>query len=187
MGGMVITDSMAFAASSLLAAVVLLVIAYAMKAAAATHTRRKGLRLRGMAKDLEGQCAGLEARLAEVQADLRVLEAEEAALVIETTQARRTCTIAAQDTFEIIHEVGTPGSGNAAFDVEILLSPAAMNQGPAATQTEPRVWSRRNIARIWAPSPQEALQLAGRVFPVRYGYVITRFLNASIPGFAEPT
>lgn len=178
---MELSEGMVFAGSSLLAAVALFAVSLWMNAAAHTHTARRTLRIKQATRRLEGECGELRERLAELEAETRKHEAEEKALATETTQLRKACAVAAMDTFEVVHEVGTPSGNTVRFDVEVLLSGAAMSEGPAAAQIDPRVWTMRNVAQVWAPSPQEALQMVGRVFPARYGFVVTRFLNADTP------
>ena len=178
---MELTNELAFSATTLLTAVGLFAVAIWMNASANTHTARKTLKIKKLTKQLEIDCDELMTRLNELQPEWRKLEAEEKALGTENTQLRKSCAVAAMDTFDIVHEVGTPSGSTARFDVEVLLSPAAMQEGPAAAQNDPRIWVLRNIAQIWAPTPYEALQMAGRAFPARYGFVVTKFLNAQMP------
>lgn len=184
---MELTNELAFTATTLTAAVALFAVAIWMNASANTHTARKTLKIKRLTRQLETDCEELTARIAELQPDLRKLAAEEKALATENTQIRKSCAAALQDTFDVVHEVGSPSGGTARFDAEILLSPAAMQEGPAAAQNDPRVWALRNIAQVWAASPYDALQAAGRAFPARYGFVVSKFLNAQMPSEAmEP-
>lgn len=178
---MQLTSELAFSATTVLAAVGLFVVAIWMNASANTHTARKTLKIKKLTRQLEADCEELVNRMNELQPEARKLEAEEKAFGTENTQLRKSCAAAAMDTFDIVHELGSPNAGTTRFDVEILLSPAAMQEGPAAAQNDPRIWALRNVAHIWAGSPYEALQMAGRAFPSRYGFVVTKFLNAQLP------
>ncbi len=178
---MELTNELAFSATTLLAAIGLFAVAIWMNASANTHTVRKTLKIKKLTRQLEADCEELMNRLNELQPDSRKLEAEEKALGTENTQLRKSCAAAMLDTFDIVHEIGTPAGGATCYEVEILLSPAAMQEGPAAAQNDPRIWALRNIAHIWSTSPYEALQAAGRAFPARYGFVVTKFLNAQMP------
>jgi hypothetical protein len=180
--GPFLDDSVVFAATLFLTAVGLFIVSTWMLAAARSNTLRKTILIKRETRQLEGECAALDEQLIDLRARYRMVEAEERAIATEVAQLRRSCAAAAQDTFEIVHEVGTPAEGVGSFVVEVLLNDMALTEGPAASQLEPRVWAVRNIVQIWAPGQDEALQMAGRAFPSRFGYVITRFVDASSSG-----
>ncbi len=180
-----ITDAMAFSATIMLVAVLMVILAVGMGWAARTHTARHTVRLKLLTRQLTGECETLAEELGKVQASNRQLDAEDKALATEAMQLRKACAVAAQDTFQVVHELGAPTGGNRRLDVEIVISAAALNEGPAAAQVDPRMWAWKNVAHIWAPGPTEALHMAARAFPSRYGYVVTRVLTPgyqSLPG-----
>jgi len=170
-------DILAFAGSLATMAVLLFAVAVGLRLSAASHTRRRGGELRRRKKELEADCQGLLDRLGVMEGDLRKLEAEEQALLTETAQLRKTLAAASADTFEIVHELGQPGAGLSRYEVEVVLSPAALGDGTVGLRTDPRLWQVRNVAHLWARTQREALEMAGRAFPARFGFVVTRFLN----------
>lgn len=175
-----ITDAMAFSATIMAVAVLMVILAVGMGWASRTHTARNTVRLKLLTRQLTGECEGLAEELGKLQTANRQLDAEDKALATEATQLRKACAVAAQDTFQVVHELGAPTGGNRRLDVEIVISAAALNEGPAAAQVDPRVWAWKNVAQIWAPGPTEALHMAARAFPSRYGYVVTKVLT---PGY----
>lgn len=170
-----IDQGTAFAITMLITAIGLFVLSLLMKSRAVGHAARKSAEIMRMTRELETVCTDLAARCTDRGKELKKREAEHKAIAMEIMQIQKTIATAAADSFQVIHEIGTPDAGARSFDIEIVLSEQAMTEG--AVKVNPKLWAVRNVAQVWAPDEREAVRAAGRAFPSRYGFVVTRVLT----------
>lgn len=68
-----------------------------------------------------------------------------------------------------VHEVGDPREGSTRYLVELTREAPSQRSGEIRVPVSP-LWSRPNIAEVWAHTHEEALQLVDTAFPTKQGF-----------------
>lgn len=118
--------------------------------------------LRNELDQARAQTAETEAAIEEGQARLGMLVAERERLAGLTRSVQA-------DRVELVHEIGMPDGGPAPFRCLLRTAPDFARIDPRHVVFAREIWQRRNVAHIWADTPEAAYALLQRSFPARSG------------------
>lgn len=125
-------------------------------------------------------------RAADVAARADAQQAALDRLLAEQKQIGRFIASVEQSRIEMVHEIGEPAGNAVLFTCELHRMPELPNAefgragGSRSVFARP-VWERRNVAHIWAETPEEAMDAVHRAFDARTGIVPTRLRRAEVP------
>lgn len=107
-------------------------------------------------------------------------------LLAEQKQISRCVETVENSRVEMVHEVGAPADKAVLFTCELHRLPDLPSTDFGRTGG-PRfvfaraIWDRRNVASIWAETPDAAMDAVRRAFDARTGVVPTRLRRAEVP------
>ncbi|WP_188259450.1 hypothetical protein [Azospirillum tabaci] len=138
-----------------------------------TTASRKALvrrKLDAQAVDL----AALGRRIEDAQAESAVRQ--EALDRLTAERGRLTGLIASVKASKIalVHEVGDAQSGAQRYESELRTVPEFARLDPRRMLFARAIWERRNIARVWADTPDAAAAMLQRAFSTRNGVLFSR-------------
>jgi len=87
---------------------------------------------------------------------------------------KRRMAAAKQDRIEFIHELSEPTTRDRLFRVELSLADGFLEDRPEDCIFSAEIWKRRNVAEVWAPTPEAAIELIAKAFPASTGVVRNR-------------
>jgi len=110
--------------------------------------------------------ADIEARIQHGQTRLTTLAAERERLVAlaRTVQA---------DKVELVHEIGAPVATATLFRSTLRTTPDFARIDPRQVIGAPVLWQRKNVAHVWAETPEAAHAILHRTFGARSGVLPT--------------
>lgn len=117
-----------------------------------------------------------------MQQRLRDTEEERRMVLGQIQEMKRRAKLAAQDNFEIIHEVGEP-SGNSRLFIGSLGLGFTLTIAKVVS-TESKLRGVRHTLEVWADNPADALRAAKIAFPTDNGFAVNATMQ--LAGQAKP-
>lgn len=133
--------------------------------------RRKRLARAEELKALRGRIADTDSRADAQQAALDRLLAERGRLsgLIKSVQASKVA---------LIHEIGEPDNGVTLYDCDLRTVPDFNCMDTRRLLFAREIWDRRNVAHVWAETPDAAMAAVQRAFNLRSGLLPGRLQRA---------
>ncbi|MEC4594990.1 MULTISPECIES: hypothetical protein [Nitrospirillum] len=92
----------------------------------------------------------------------------------QLAEAQRRLIAAQADNFELIHEVGEPGTGRRLYTGSLALGPTLTINQTATTHSHLR--GCPHVVEVWAENQAEAMRLARQAFPELAGFILSSML-----------
>ncbi|WP_448203410.1 hypothetical protein [Azospirillum sp. sgz302134] len=126
-------------------------------------------------KALKGQIADVESRADLQQATFERLAAERGRIngLINSIKASKVA---------VVHELGDPESGGTLYECDLRTVPDFNRIDPRNLLFAREIWDRRNIAHVWADTPEAAQAAVQRAFTARSGVLPTKLQRAEFTG-----
>ncbi len=153
-----------------------------MLSARRSLAQKRTAALRAETEQARARTAHLETAIERGQAHVTALAAE----CLRLTSLARTVEA---DRVEVVHDLGAPDGRPAPYRCVLRTGPDFARIDPRHVVFSHRIWQRKNIAHIWAETPELALALLQRAFPARSGVLpgaIERVGGEATGGFAQP-
>ncbi len=138
--------------------------------------------LRAETEQARARTVRLETAIERGQAHLAALAAE----CLRLTSLARTVEA---DRVEVVHDLGTPDGRPAPYRCVLRTVPDFARIDPRHVVLPHKIWQRKNVAHVWAETPELAYTLLQRAFPARSGVLpgaIERVGGEPVSGFARP-
>ena len=114
----------------------------------------------------------------QVQARVRTAEDERRMVQVQIAEARRRLQTAAQDNYEVIHEMGEPGEGRRLFLGSLVLGSTLMINKTVSTPS--LLKGVRHVLEVWAESQADAVRIARQAFPTDAGFSVSNLQPAGL-------
>lgn len=147
-------------------------VVYEASRLTATSSRRALVR-----RKLEAQAADLAALSRQIENAQAESDARQEAIDRLTAERGRLTGLIASvkaSKVALVHEIGDAQSGAQRYESELRTIPDFARLDPRRMLFARAIWDRRNIARVWADTPEAAAAMLQRAFGTRNGVLSSR-------------
>ena len=108
-------------------------------------------------------------RAGEIESSIERGQAQLTHLAAEVQRLASLARTVEADRVELVHDLGTPDGQPAPYRCVLRTVPDFARIDPRHVVFSREIWQRKNVAHVWAESPEQAQSLLTRAFPTRTG------------------